>query len=127
MKKLLVVISLLIIITMGLSAEDISDSTKEKLNNYILTFQAQKITYNGIEGFFIPIEGWNQLTITLRDYIYFQDLVLLKDERIKQLEKLELTNFKLKTALGVTIAFDVGSLFLCAGLGILCYNMALIK
>lgn len=125
MKTLLMVIIIIIIGTMALSAEDIVDKTKDRLNNYILTFQAQKITYNGIEGFFIPTTGWNQLVITLRDYIYFQDLAIFKDERIQQLEKYEKNNFKLKTALGIAISFDVGSLFLCAGLGILCYNLAL--
>ena len=127
MKKLLAIIVLIITIQMVLLSEELTDKTKERLNNYILTFQAQKITYNGMVGFFIPAEGWNQLVVTLRDYIYFQDLVYLKDERIKQLEKYELINFKLKTALGVTIAFDVGSLFLCAGLSVLCYNLALSK
>ena len=127
MKKLLTAIIIILIIQTVLFAEELNDKTKDRLNNYILTFQAQKITYNGIDGFFIPATGWNQVVITLRDYIYFQDLALLKDSRIQQLEKYEKNNFKLKTALGISISFDVGSLFLCAGLGILCYNLALAK
>ena len=108
-------------------ASQSQEKNQDKLNNYILTFQLQKTTVNGVDGFFIPFEGYKQLLLYMNDYIYYQNLVIIKDDRIKQLEKFELTNFKLKTALGVAIAFDIGSLFLCAGLGVMCYNLALIK
>jgi hypothetical protein len=49
------------------SQENYQEKTvEERINNYIITFQAQKITHNGVEGYFIPIHGWNQLTYTLR-------------------------------------------------------------
>jgi hypothetical protein len=87
----------------------------------------QKITYNGVEGFFIPLQGHTQLVLTIRDYVYCQDSLSLKDTRIKKLERFELENFKLKTALGVTIAFDVGASLVAVGLGLLCYNIALVN
>jgi hypothetical protein len=96
----------------------------ERVNSIILSFQAEKITYNGQEGFFISSLGWKNLYLVLNDYIYMQNLVIIKDDRIKQLEKMEVTNFKLKTALGITIAFDVGSILLASGLGVMCWNLA---
>lgn len=112
---------MLILMTMALSSQD---TIEQRLNNYILTFQMQKITYNGVEGFFIPLQGHKQLVLMINDYIYCQDLLLLKDIRIKNLERFELENFRLKTALGVTIAFDVGASLVAVGLGLLCYNIA---
>jgi len=125
MKKLLMILIIMTIITMGLSSEDkLPDKQKERLNSYITTFQLQKITYQGVEGFFIPYSGYTQLMLDLNDYIYYQDLLTIKDEKIKQLEKLEITNFQLKTVLGITISFDVGTSLLAAALGIMCYNLA---
>jgi hypothetical protein len=99
----------------------------DRANDLIISFQIQKISFQGVEGFFIPLSGYKNLNYILNDYIYMQDLLIYKDERIAKLERLEVKNFRLKTALGVSISFDVGSLFLCAGLGILCYNLALQK
>ena len=100
-------------------------SQETRLNDYIVTFQLQKIIHNGVEGFFIPFAGYKRMLGYLNDYIYLQDLILIKDDRIKQLEHLEIINFRLKTGLGIAISFDVGSILLCAGLGILCYNLAI--
>jgi hypothetical protein len=105
--------------------EGYSDGFVERANNIIITFQVQKITYNGIDGFFIPLIGYKQLVLIINDYLYMQDLIVLKDNRIKKLEYLELANFKLKTGLGIAISFDVGTTLLAAGLGLLCYNLAL--
>lgn len=112
---------MLILMTMALSSQE---TIEQRLNSYILTFQMQKITYNGVEGFFIPLQGHKQLVLMINDYIYCQDLLSLKDMRIKKLERLEIENFRLKTTLGITIAFDVGATLIAAGLGLLCYNIA---
>jgi hypothetical protein len=125
MKRLLTILGILIILGMvKLNSQEIDSKIKDRMNTYIGTFQIQKITWQNQEGFFIPAAGYNQFVILLRDYIYYQDLLELKEARIKQLESLETMNFKLKTGLGISIAFDVGSLFLCAGLSLLCYNLA---
>jgi hypothetical protein len=105
--------------------EDYSNGFVERANNIIVTFQVQKITYNGIDGFFIPLIGYKQLILILNDYLYLQDLIVIKNNRIKQLEGLELANFKLKTGLGIAISFDVGTTLLAAGLILLCYNLVL--
>jgi hypothetical protein len=123
MKTLTILIILVIITTELLSANDNID----RVNETIKTLHIQKITVQGVDGFFIPLTGHKNLLYILNDYIYLQDLLVVKDQRIAKLEKLEVKNFRLKTALGVSISFDIGSLFLCAGLGILCYNLALEK
>lgn len=110
------------ITTMVLLSQENSNQ-EERINSYILKLQLQKITYNGVEGFFIPLQGHKQLVLMINDYIYYQDLVKIKDERINVLEKMGIENFKLKTALGITISFDVGAVFVIAGLGMLLYNL----
>jgi hypothetical protein len=105
----------------GLSQEKSND---DRLNEYIVTFQLQKITYNGVEGFFIPFSGYKQVLLCLNDYIYYQDLVILKNERIKQLESLETLNFQLKTGLGVSISFNIGISLVAVGVGVLCYGLS---
>lgn len=112
--------------TMGQLSANENDNI-DRVNDLIISFNVQKITYQGVEGFFIPLQGYKNLNYILNDYIYLQDLLIKKNETIKELHSLEIKNFRLKTALGVTISFDVGSLFLCVGLGILCYNLALEK
>jgi hypothetical protein len=108
---------MMIIIIMALQSQ-------EKINNYIITFQLQKITYNGTEGFFIPFTGYQQLLLLLNDYVYYQELVIIKDNRIKELQNLELLNYKLKTGLGISISFNIGVSLLAISLGILTYNLA---
>ncbi len=101
------------------------EKIESKLNNYIITLQLQKINYEGVEGFFIPFNtGYKRLLFYLNDYIYYQDLIVIKDERIKKLEKLEMKNFKVRTALGISISCNVGEILLCSALGILCWNLA---
>lgn len=113
----------MIIIPMGLVSIENKITDVERVDNYIITFQLQKINYVGVDGYFIPFEGFKQLRLVLNDYIYYQDLVIIKDDRIKYLEKLELTNFKLKTGLAVSISFNVGISLVTLGLGLLLYNL----
>jgi hypothetical protein len=115
---------MIIIITMGLQSQE-KDSYQDKVDNIVITFQMQKINYNGIDGWFIPFAGYKQLRLTLNDYVYCQDLIIIKDERIKQLERFEIINFRLKTALAITISFDVGTTLIAVGLGLLTYNLAI--
>ena len=131
MKKLSIILLLIITMNMAIiSQEKLTEDQKkrqEQINSYTQTFLLERITYNGQEGYFIPIEGYKKLRITLLDYIILQEIDIIKDERITKLEKYGVMNFKLKTALGIAIAFDFGSLFLCAGVSILCYNIAIMK
>jgi len=107
--------------------EKIDDKIQDRVDVYMHSFFAEKIIYNGVVGYFVPISGWKNVELYIRDYVYYQDLVLAKDERIKQLEKYEVTIFKYRTALGVTISFDVGTTLVAIGLGMLCYNLALVN
>jgi hypothetical protein len=102
-----------------------SNENVEKVDNIITTFQLQKITYNGVDGFFMPFTGFKQMRIILNDYVYMQDLISLKEERIQQLEKYEIMNFKLKTGLGISISFNIGISLLAVALGFLTYNLAI--
>ena len=126
MKKLLIILIMIVMIIMGLQSQE-KNNYVDRVDNIIITFQMQKITYNGIDGFFLPFAGYKQMRLILNDYIYYQDLLILKEERIKQLERFEIMNFKLKTALGITISFDVGISLIAIGLGFLTYNLALQK
>lgn len=110
--------------TMALVSQEKQNNYEDQVNNIIITFQMQKVTINGTQGYFIPQAGYDQMRYILNDYVYCLDVIKIKTERIQQLERLEIVNFRLKTALGITISIDVGSLFLCAGLGILTYNLA---
>ena len=118
---------MVIIITMGLYANEKENDNIDRVNELIISFNIQKISFQGAEGFFIPLSGYKQLNYVLNDYIYMQDLLIKKNETIHNLQRLETINFRLKTALGISISFDVGSILLCAGLGLLCYNLALQK
>lgn len=102
----------------------VENDSSQQVDNIIITFQMQKITYQGIEGFFIPFSGFKQMRIILNDYVYMQELIEIKNQRIKDLEKLEVMNFKLKTGLAIAISFDVGITLIAVGLGLLTYNLA---
>lgn len=120
MKKLLIILTMIIPIMTVLSNEL---ENKEKLNEYISSLQLKKITHNGVEGYFLPHQGRNQMIIYFNDYIYCQKIIMEKDKTILRLEKYEKINFKLKTGLGISISFNAGLFLLGTGIAILTYNL----
>jgi hypothetical protein len=122
MKKLLLVLVMMTIMTMALSSEELSPEIKKRLNDYIITFDMQKITYNGVEGYFIPSSGFTKVELCLRKLLMYEDLVIIKDDRIQKLEKYELEMWKWKTGLGVSVAFNVGLTCIAAGIGMILYK-----
>lgn len=102
----------------------IDDKIQDRVDFFMNTFYAEKITYNGVTGYFVPISGWKHIEFYIRDYVFYQDLCIEQKERIEKIEKYELMNFKLKTGLAIAISFDVGTTLVAIGLGMLCYNIA---
>lgn len=97
---------------------------QEEINKITSQFSLTRITYNGQEGYFIPFTGYQQLRYIINHYLTLKEIIVEKDKTIARLEKFEKINFRLKTALGVSISINVGSIFLNAGMGIMCYNLA---
>jgi|GEM_PF-4240261 len=123
MKKLLLILVILVTMTTELLSEELSSEIKKRLNDYIITFDMQKITYNGVDGYFIPSSGFTRVEVCLRKLLMYEDLILVKDERIKQLEHYELEMWKWRTGLGVSIAFNMGLTCITAGLGLILYGV----
>lgn len=123
MKKLLLILVMMVTMTMELLSDELSPEIKKRLNDYIITFDMQKIMYNGVEGYFIPSSGFTRVELCLRKLLMYEDLIIVKDDRIKQLEHYELEMWKWKTGLGVSIAFNVGLTCISAGLGLILYGV----
>ncbi len=112
---------------MGIISQEITKEQIEKqiqLNSYTIRYNLQLINYQGQSGYFIPLDNYKLLRNDILNYIYYQDLVVIKDERIKQLEKYEIQIAKYKTGLGISISFNVGISLVAIATGILCYNLA---
>ena len=107
----------MILTTMALSSNELDQ--KEQLNNYLIRFQLQKITYNGIEGYFIPFEGYRQLTFILNDYIFTQMEMQIYKDQISfmkiEIDKLQTKNKRLSYGFGITLALDIGFACIIAG------------
>lgn len=105
--------------------ESVKVDRQEQINEYTSKLLLQRITYNGVEGYFIPFSGYQQLRFIINDYITLQELIVVKDNRIVQLERYELMNFKLKTGLGISIGFNVGEIILAVSAGMLTYTLGI--
>ena len=100
---------------------------QEQINKYTSSFLLQRIVYNGVDGYFISYSGYQQLRFVINDYISLQELIVVKDNRILQLEKYEIMNFKLKTGLGISIGFNVGEVILAVSAAMLSYTIGVNK
>ena len=127
LKRMFIILVILIITTMGLVSQEESHDYDIKVDNIILTFNIQKITYQGQQGWFIPHSGYDKLRLVLIDYVYLQDLNSLMDSRIQRLEKYELAVFRLRTALGVTIAVDIGAVAIGVAGCLVSYNIGVLQ
>jgi hypothetical protein len=125
MKKTIVIIMLFISI-IAFSSEKEEKEIQDKIDGLIITFQMKAITYEGVYGFFIPLNtGYINLRNVLADYIGSLMNNSTLTNQVKALEKYSWQNFGLKVGLGVNIALNIGLLLLCVIIGIFCYDYGL--
>lgn len=118
MKKLIILIIMILTIT-ALSSEE----NKEKINFYLGQLHLQKITYNGQQGYFMPFEGWTNLTHMLNDYYSYQLYYKEYQDRLQDIRRRERYNLRLRTGLGVSVSINVGFAFVAIGSGFLIYSL----
>jgi hypothetical protein len=93
---------------------------KDEVNQIVDTFHFQKITYQGVEGFFIPLIGYNTLIMAINDFVYLQKKYELKSALINSYDKV-------LTGLNVSIAIAVTEFILLFVVGFFCYSLAKYK
>jgi hypothetical protein len=89
------------------------------LNNYILSFQMQKITHDGVEGFFIPFTGYKQLLFLLNDYVFLQKKYDITMKHLKNYNAI-------KFGLGTMSAVSITEFILLFVVGFFCYSMGVV-
>ncbi len=93
---------------------------KDEVNQIIDLFHFQKITYQGIEGFFMPLSGYNQLMITIDNFVYLQKKYELKSKLINDYDKV-------LTGLNVSIAIAITEFILLFAVGFFTYSITKIS
>jgi hypothetical protein len=118
----------MVLITTALLSNEVETiEKKQELNNILITFKLQKITYDGIKGFFIPMSGYSVLTVLLLDYLYLQDEFSIVKKRLDDYWKLDRKLRRTQTAFGVSLGVSIAELILIFCAGFFSYSLASLK
>ncbi len=117
MKKLIIIIIMIMTIQV-ISGSEIK--YKDEVNLIVDSFHFQKINYLGVDGFFISLSGYNQLIMTINDFVYLQKKYELKSKLINDYDKI-------LTGLNVTIAIAITEFILLFAVGFFTYSFTKIS
>jgi hypothetical protein len=114
------------IMIMGLSSveKNKSLSYEDQFDNYIISFQCQKITYNGVQGYFIPSSGFSNLEFAINKLVYYDNSYPILESIKLQLQKELKWQSPLKTAFGVSLSINFISILIMVAEGFFVYSFS---
>lgn len=120
MRNILIVLLLMILMIKVESNE----LRHKETNNLITQFDFTRVTYQGIDGYFIPIKSYIQLTKFFSNSLYAQDELNYLRNEINSYWKLEKKKVFWQNAFVISLAYNISISIVTVGIGFLCYNLA---